>query len=76
MEETAQNIIQHFVQLMTILESCEAAATIQHAPLVALQDTLAEHDTGQQAVEAKCIVLGYQNESIYHFERNVFYVWQ
>jgi len=55
MEETAQSIIQLFVPLMTILESCEAAATIQHATLVALQDTLAERDTGQQAVEAERI---------------------
>ena len=67
MAETAQIIIQLFVKLMTILESCEAAATIQHATLVALQDTLqeqgtveaelwpalAERDTVQQAVEAE-----------------------
>jgi hypothetical protein len=76
MQETAQSIIQLFVQLMTILESCEAAATIQHATLVVLQDTLAERDTGQQAVEAERIVIYSQNESLYHFESNVFYVWQ
>ncbi|HEY5865451.1 MAG TPA: hypothetical protein VI542_07865 [Candidatus Tectomicrobia bacterium] len=55
MQETAQSIIQLFVQLMIILESCEAAATIPHATLVALQDTLAECDTRQQAVEAEHI---------------------
>jgi PAS domain S-box-containing protein len=67
MEETAQISVQLFVELMTILESLEAVAAIQHATLVELQDTLeeqgtveaelrqalAERDTAQQAVEAE-----------------------
>ena len=32
--------------------------------------------TGQQAVETERIVFDSQNDSMYHFERNVFYVWQ